>query len=50
MPRYKLANNKEYFDLFFTLLELGGEIAGHSWKFLKTIATNPTMYWKVLHL
>lgn len=50
MPRYKLANNPDHYETMFKLLESENELSSYAWAFIKQIATNPNLYWKILYL
>jgi hypothetical protein len=50
MPRYKIANNPEQFNVIFRLLECKGEVSNQAWGLIKTLSTNPNLYQKVLKL
>jgi hypothetical protein len=51
MPRFKLANNKNYFDQLFRVIQFTDNEVGHAaWTLLRTATTNPVLYQKVVAL
>lgn len=50
MPRFKIANKDDWFDIFFNLLYLGNEVSNTAWTFIKYLTTSPSLYSKILKL
>ena len=51
MPRYKLSCKADYFEQFFSLVEtMNSEVSNSAWSLIKTIATNASLYRKVVAL
>ena len=51
MPRYKIASTPEYFETLFDIIETtDNEVASAAWSLVRTAATNPVLYRKVIAL
>ena len=50
MPRYKLGNRPEYFQLLCRLLEQKQEVSQNTWQLIKITALNLDIYFRVLKL
>lgn len=51
LPRYFIARDQAHFDALMKLLEVGDEaLAVASWELIQTLATNATLYRRVLTL
>ena len=50
MPRFKISENQSYFDELLSLLDRSDSVSQTSWDLIQMLATNRTMYRRVLQL